>query len=284
MEKTHKGWIKLHRKFLDWRWYSSPEAKAVFIDCLLRAATIPKMERGIRLQRGQLITTIAELAERNGLSIQQTKTQTKRLKSTNEITIKTTNKFTIITICNYDSYQLSFADAQQTNQQTNQQTESKKTTNKVTNANIVLEEDREEDREEYTHTGINNRGGCRGRRSAKRDSMLPDAIAYNYENLRQFIENAPCAQRVRDMPFQLSFNGFRWLVKQHPAATIDDFVRTITEMGNYKGLEKKMSVVQTMHAFLSVSTFCRPKERATGLQERSKRTININELIPHEKH
>ena len=41
-----------------------------------------------------------------------------RLKSTSEITIRSTNKYSIITICNYDYYQnFSIEDNQQTNQQ-----------------------------------------------------------------------------------------------------------------------------------------------------------------------
>ena len=32
-----KGWIKLHRQFLEWEWYDEPNCTRVFLHCLLKA-------------------------------------------------------------------------------------------------------------------------------------------------------------------------------------------------------------------------------------------------------
>jgi len=54
---------------------------------------------------GQLITSLASLKDQTGISIRSIRTCLSRLKSTQELTIKTTSRYTLITICNYSTYQ-----------------------------------------------------------------------------------------------------------------------------------------------------------------------------------
>lgn len=124
------GWIKLHRKILDWEWFTSPSTLQLFIYLLLRANKEDKKWRGILIKRGQLVTSVATISEETKLSTQQVRTSLNRLKSTNEITSKTTNRFTLITVCKYESYQLYEEVEQQTKQQALQQTNNKQITNK----------------------------------------------------------------------------------------------------------------------------------------------------------
>lgn len=124
------GWIKLHRKILDWEWFTSPSTLQLFIYLLLRANKEDKKWRGILIKRGQLVTSVATISEETKLSTQQVRTSLNRLKSTNEITSKTTNRFTLVTVCKYESYQLYEETEQQTKQQTLQQTNNKQITNK----------------------------------------------------------------------------------------------------------------------------------------------------------
>lgn len=60
---------------------------------------------GHSVARGQIVTGIKSLSSDLGLSIQQARTALKHLKSTGEITIQPTNRFSIVTICNYEKYQ-----------------------------------------------------------------------------------------------------------------------------------------------------------------------------------
>lgn len=124
------GWIKLHRKILDWEWFTSPSTLQLFIYLLLRANKEDKKWRGILIKRGQLVTSVATISEETKLSTQQVRTSLNRLKSTNEITSKTTNRFTLVTVCKYESYQLYDEAEQQTKQQALQQTNNKQITNK----------------------------------------------------------------------------------------------------------------------------------------------------------
>ena len=132
------GWIKLHRKFLDWEWYQDLNTKAVFIHLLFKANYEEKKWHGITIGVGSLVTSIGTLADETGLSVQMVRTVLGHLKSTNEITIKATNKYTLITISNYGLYQGFTDDNQQANQQASQQSINKQITNKQQTTNKQL--------------------------------------------------------------------------------------------------------------------------------------------------
>lgn len=117
-----EGWIKLHRKLEEWEWSSNPIILALFIHLLLRANYEEKKWQGILIPVGSFITSIANLSVIVGVSQQQMRTALKKLESTGEIAMKSTNRFTMITICKYDSYQ--------SKEDTEQQTDNKRITNK----------------------------------------------------------------------------------------------------------------------------------------------------------
>lgn len=133
-----EGWIKVHRKLVDWEWYNDINVKVVFLHLLLTANHKEKQWKGQTILRGQKLTSIEHLADDVGLTFQQTRTALKKLKSTHEITIKTTNKNTLITIEKFNNYQFEIdEDNKQNNKQfnnlitNNQQTNNKQiTTNK----------------------------------------------------------------------------------------------------------------------------------------------------------
>lgn len=133
-----EGWIKVHRKLVDWEWYNDINVKVVFLHLLLTANHKEKQWKGQTILRGQKLTSLEHLADDVGLTIQQTRTALKKLKSTHEITIKTTNKNTLITIEKFNNYQFEIdEDNKQNNKQfnnlitNNQQTNNKQiTTNK----------------------------------------------------------------------------------------------------------------------------------------------------------
>lgn len=99
------GYIKLHRKFLDWEWYKDAATKIVYLHLLLKASWYSTSYRGHNAPAGTVVTTIRELAEETNLTDQRVKTALQHLKKTNEITIKTTNKFTLIHIEKWAIYQ-----------------------------------------------------------------------------------------------------------------------------------------------------------------------------------
>lgn len=103
---NNNGWIKLHRKILDWEWYSDSNMVRLWLHLLLKANLSDKKYRGKTIPRGSLKTSLNELAKETGLSKQKLRTCLERLKSTHEITQQATHDFSIITICKFDDYQL----------------------------------------------------------------------------------------------------------------------------------------------------------------------------------
>ena len=119
------GWIKLHYKFLKWEWSNDPNMVALFLHLLLKANYQGRNWRGQDIKRGELITGLHSLSAETGISLQSLRTCLKRLKSTNEITIKSTNKYSVICIRNYNKYQ-----HEPTSKLTSKLTNNQQTTNK----------------------------------------------------------------------------------------------------------------------------------------------------------
>lgn len=135
------GFVYLHRSILDSEWFADYKTNHLFIYCILRANHERTFWKGIQLQRGQFLTSYKNLSENTGLTVQQIRTSIKKLKSTSNITSKTTNKYQIITITNYDLYQ--GINKQPNKQVTNKQQTSNKqvTTDNKHNKHNTLKED-----------------------------------------------------------------------------------------------------------------------------------------------
>lgn len=127
-----QGWIKIHRQLLEWEWYDDLNTFRLFIHLLLKANHKAKKYRGMELKAGSILTGRDLLSFETGLSVMQVRTSLTKLKTTNEITIKTNSQGTIIQLVNFTKYQLV------TNDLTNKQPTSNQrvTTNKnVKNVN-----------------------------------------------------------------------------------------------------------------------------------------------------
>lgn len=120
-----EGWIKIYRELLQWEWFEKSEMVHLFIYLLLKASREDRKWQGIPVKKGQLVTTNGTIRRDLKLSEQTIRTCMKRLISTGEITYQATNRYVVVTICNYDRYQESkIAINEQNNEQTNIQTTS----------------------------------------------------------------------------------------------------------------------------------------------------------------
>lgn len=90
---------------MNWEWYDDHNTTRLFIHCLLMANHKDKKWRGNLIKRGTFLTSYEKLSESVGLTRQQVRTSINKLKSTHEITCESTSLNTVITICEYDSYQ-----------------------------------------------------------------------------------------------------------------------------------------------------------------------------------
>ena len=100
------GYIKLHRQFMEWEWYDDVNVKCLYLHCLMRANHKPGKWRGITIDTGQFISSQETLSAELHLSIRQIRTALDKLKATGEVTVKTTNKYSMFSISNWDKYQV----------------------------------------------------------------------------------------------------------------------------------------------------------------------------------
>lgn len=106
-------YIKLYRKFKDWRWYQHGSTKDVFVHLLIDAEWKDVHKKGVLVKRGQCLTTEKRLSEELGFTRQEIRTALSHLASTGEVTRQTvkvltngrTNQMSLITVEKYSSYQ-----------------------------------------------------------------------------------------------------------------------------------------------------------------------------------
>ena len=99
------GYIKLYRKMMKWGWYTDTNAKCVFLHLLFLAQYEACFYRGVKLDVGQAVTSIREISNQTGISVQSVRTALDHLKSTQEITQLPHGKFSVFTVKNYSEYQ-----------------------------------------------------------------------------------------------------------------------------------------------------------------------------------
>ena len=127
-----QGWVSLHRSISEWEWINNPNVFRVFMDALLNANHKDNKYQGVMIKAGSYTTSVEKIAVRTGLSKQNVRTAINKLKLTNELTIETTSKYTLISITNWDKFQSA-------NKPTNKPlTNDQQTTNKplTTNNNV----------------------------------------------------------------------------------------------------------------------------------------------------
>jgi hypothetical protein len=97
--------IKLSRKIQSWRWYQDANTMRVFVHILLNANVYDHDFENITVKRGQWVTSVSKISEQLNISTRSIRTALNHLKSTNEVAVKTTSKYSIITVFNYNQYQ-----------------------------------------------------------------------------------------------------------------------------------------------------------------------------------
>ena len=99
------GYIKIDRKILEWEWYKNINTKVLFLHCLLKANWKDGKFEGKVIPKGSFVTSIPHLSEETLLTVREVRTALEHLKLTGELTVESTNKYSVITVNNYCSYQ-----------------------------------------------------------------------------------------------------------------------------------------------------------------------------------
>lgn len=137
----NQGYVKLWRRSLKSECWKNPNTWRFWCWCLMKASW-EKSEviigrQKITLEPGQFVFGRRIAAEETGLSEQEIRTVLATSKLTSKLTIKSTNKFSIISIVNWDRYQSGEPENnQQINQQINQQSNHKQEERKNRKENI----------------------------------------------------------------------------------------------------------------------------------------------------
>ncbi len=99
------GFVKIDRSLLEWEWYDDANMVRLWLHLNLKASYKESSWQGMQVTRGQIITGRKKLADETGMSERQVRTCLNRMLESGKITIESTNRFSIITICKSDSYE-----------------------------------------------------------------------------------------------------------------------------------------------------------------------------------
>ena len=118
----------------EWEWYDDTNCVRVFLHLMLKANWNDSTYKGYDIPRGSIVTGRKALSEQLGLSEQTIRTTIKKLVNSQSINQQVTSKFSILSVCQYDTYnpEKNAANRKVTTDQpaTNQQTNRKVTTSK----------------------------------------------------------------------------------------------------------------------------------------------------------
>lgn len=107
---SNNGYFLVYRKLFSHEIGENPLTVALWIRLLSEASYENKEvfwdTQSIQVKRGQIITSIDKLSKWLGVSRRTTKRILDALQMVQQINIKTTNKYTVISIQNYDKYQI----------------------------------------------------------------------------------------------------------------------------------------------------------------------------------
>lgn len=137
--------IKIDRKILKWEWWSNINTFRLFMYMLISAYWKDGNYKGKIIERGSFPSSISELSKETNLSVMEIRTSLKHLQLTGEITSKSTNKFTIFTVVNYNLYQ---TDNKQDNKQITSNLTNNQQTDNILLTNSILKESKNERTEE----------------------------------------------------------------------------------------------------------------------------------------
>ena len=105
IDEAAPDWIKLYRKICDWGWYHEPNMVHLYVYFMLKAKLV--INNDSRSEAWQLNSTLRLLTKATGISEKSIRTCLARLQRTSEISYLpgVAHKQSVITLCNYDSYQ-----------------------------------------------------------------------------------------------------------------------------------------------------------------------------------
>ena len=156
--------VKIFKRITKWGWYGDTNTFRVFMHILLNANYRPTEYKGVTIGTGECVFGRKKWAKELGLSEQNIRTALSHLQSTNEITITSTNKFSVIHVVKWEFWQID--NGLSTNEVTNKVNENQPTTNQQLTTSKEIKKYRNKD------IVINRQTGGPSQKEA-RANMLP---------------------------------------------------------------------------------------------------------------
>jgi hypothetical protein len=103
--KTADGFIKLDRGLLNWEYWEDDAMVKTWVALLILANHEDRVWNGITIRRGQLVTSLGKLEKLLAHKKGTIRSTIARMKRAQQITQESTQRYTIITVCNYERYQ-----------------------------------------------------------------------------------------------------------------------------------------------------------------------------------
>jgi len=238
----NNGYIKLHRSILKWEWWDDINTTRVFIWLLLNAQWENFRYRGYEVPRGSLVIGRKRMSKELRMSEQSIRTSLNHLKSTNEITIQSTNKFSLVTIVNWDKYQ---GKDDEINQQTNQQINQQSTNNQPTTNHIIRNKEYKNiRREEYSVADcepVQNLFNdicvkyppCRNLTKTRLDKVRILLSEFSLDDIKEVFTKANGSDYLTGINDRGWRAGFDWIIE------VDNFVKI--QDGNFDNKQGKKS-------------------------------------------
>lgn len=208
------GWIKLHRKLKNSLVFDNPDLLKVWIWCLLKATHDDYIQmiglQEVELEKGQFIFGRKVAANELKMSESKTYRLIKKLETMQNLNIKANNKYSIITIANWELYQF---DENKNEQQFEQQMNNKRTTNEQqmnTNKNIKNNKNNKNNNNIYSESLIKKIMSYPGKKTKNtRDKKLPQLIKkYGEEQIIRCIERYSEEVKGREKRYILNESTF----------------------------------------------------------------------------
>ena len=112
-----EGYIKLWRKMMLTSFYKDSHAYHLATHLIMKANHKDNRfvfnNKEVTIKRGQMITGRNKLSEETGMTSSMIHRKLTLFKNVGFITVKSNNKFSLITICNYEPYQKQFDEDEQ---------------------------------------------------------------------------------------------------------------------------------------------------------------------------
>lgn len=104
MKRKTQDCFRFDENTIHFDWFNEYQTRHLWIYLLLKANTEPVAFKSTVIDKGELMVTVSNLSTATGLTVSQVRTALEKLANSNCITVKTTNKYSVIIITDYDLY------------------------------------------------------------------------------------------------------------------------------------------------------------------------------------